>query len=251
MPEFIYQMHAARLVKGDKVLLDDVTLAFFPGAKIGVVGPNGAGKSTLLKMMAGLEQPSNGDARLFPGFTVGLLSQEPQLDSSKTVLENVQEGVAETKQLLDRYNEIAEQMATDYSDQLLEEMGKLQEQLDHRDGWDLDSQLEQAMDALRCPPPDADVSTLSGGERRRVALCKLLLPSPTCCCSTSPPTTWTRRACSGWSSTWRSTRAPSSRSPTTGTSWTTWRSGSSSWTAVTPSPTRATTPPTWRPRRPG
>jgi ATP-binding cassette ChvD family protein len=178
MPEFIYQMHAARLVKGDKVLLDDVTLAFFPGAKIGVVGPNGAGKSTLLKMMAGLEQPSNGDARLFPGYTVGLLSQEPRLDENKTVLGNVEDGVAETKALLDRYNEIAEKLATDYSDELLEEMGKFQEQLDHRDAWDLDSQLEQAMDALRCPPPDADVTLLSGGERRRVALCKLLLAQP-------------------------------------------------------------------------
>ena len=178
MPEFIYQMHAARLVKGDKVLLDEVTLAFFPGAKIGVVGPNGAGKSTLLKMMAGLEHPSNGDARLFPGFTVGLLSQEPGLDETKTVLGNVQDGVAETKALLDEYNEIAEKMATDYSDELLEQMGKLQEQLDHRDAWDLDSQLEQAMDALRCPPPDSDVTLLSGGERRRVALCKLLLSQP-------------------------------------------------------------------------
>src|SRR4029077_3208819 len=160
------------------LLLDDVTLAFFPGAKIGVVGPNGAGKSTLLKMMAGLEQPSNGEARLFPGYTVGLLSQEPQLDESKTVLENVQEGVAETRALLERYNAIAEQMATDYSDELLAEMGKLQEQLDHRDAWDLDSQLEQAMDALRCPPPEATVTQLSGGERRRVALCKLLLQAP-------------------------------------------------------------------------
>jgi ATP-binding cassette ChvD family protein len=178
MPEFIYQMHAARLVKGDKLLLDDVTLAFFPGAKIGVVGPNGAGKSTLLKMMAGLEQPSNGDARLFPGFSVGLLSQEPRLDENKTVLGNVEDGVAETKALLDQYNEIAEKMATDYSDELLEEMGRLQEQLDHRDAWDLDSQLEQAMDALRCPPPDSDVTVLSGGERRRVALCKLLLSQP-------------------------------------------------------------------------
>ena len=165
-------------MKGDKLLLDDVTLAFFPGAKIGVVGPNGAGKSTLLKMMAGLEQPSNGDARLFPGFTVGLLSQEPRLDEGKTVLGNVQDGVAETKALLDQYNEIAEKMATDYSDELLEEMGRLQEQLDHRDAWDLDSQLEQAMDALRCPPPDSDVTVLSGGERRRVALCKLLLSQP-------------------------------------------------------------------------
>jgi ATP-binding cassette ChvD family protein len=178
MPEFIYQMHAARLVKGDKVLLDEVTLAFFPGAKIGVVGPNGAGKSTLLKMMAGLEHPSNGDARLFPGFTVGLLSQEPGLDETKTVLGNVEDGVAETKALLDEYNAIAEKMATDYSDELLEQMGKLQEQLDHRDAWDLDSQLEQAMDALRCPPPDSDVTVLSGGERRRVALCKLLLSQP-------------------------------------------------------------------------
>ena len=178
MPEFIYQMHAARLVKGDKVLLDDVTLAFFPGAKIGVVGPNGAGKSSLLKMMAGLEHPSNGDARLFPGFTVGLLGQEPVLDETKTVLGNVEEGVAEIKAVLDQYSEIAEKLATDYSDELLADMGKLQEQLDHADAWDLDSQLEQAMDALRCPPPDADVTTLSGGERRRVALCQLLLSQP-------------------------------------------------------------------------
>jgi ATP-binding cassette ChvD family protein len=178
MPEFIYQMHAVRMVRGDKLILDDVTLAFLPGAKIGVVGPNGAGKSSLLKMMAGLEQPSNGDARLFPGFTVGLLAQEPVLDETKTVLGNVEEGVADVKALLERYNEIAELMATDYSDDLLAEMGRLQEQLDHRGGWDLDSQLEQAMDALRCPPPDADVSVLSGGERRRVALCQLLLSQP-------------------------------------------------------------------------
>jgi ATP-binding cassette ChvD family protein len=178
MPEFIFQMRAARKSYGEKVVLDDVTLAFLPGAKIGVVGPNGTGKSTLLRMMAGTEQPSNGDARLMPGFTVGLLDQEPALDETKTVLGNVEDGVAETKALLQRYNEIAEQMATDYSDALLEEMGKLQEQLDHREAWDLDSQLEQAMDALRCPPPDADVSILSGGERRRVALCKLLLAQP-------------------------------------------------------------------------
>jgi len=178
MPEFIYQMSRVRKAHGDKVILDDVTLAFLPGAKIGVLGPNGTGKSTLLKMMAGIEQPSNGEARLMPGFTVGLLAQEPALDESKTVLGNVQEGVAQTKALLDRYNEIAEQMATDYSDALLEEMGKLQEQLDHTNAWDLDSQLEQAMDALRCPPPDADVTVLSGGERRRVALCRLLLSQP-------------------------------------------------------------------------
>ena len=178
MAEYIYTMRQVRKAHGDKVVLDDVTLSFLPGAKIGVLGPNGTGKSTLLRMMAGLEPPSNGDARLMPGFTVGMLQQEPPLNESKTVLGNVEEGVAETKALLNRFNEIAEQMATDYSDELLEEMGKLQEQLDHRNAWDLDSQLEQAMDALRCPPPDADVTKLSGGERRRVALCKLLLESP-------------------------------------------------------------------------
>ena len=178
MPEYIYQMRAVRKAHGDKVILDNVTLAFLPGAKIGVVGPNGMGKSTLLKMMAGEEQPSNGEARLMPGFTVGMLAQEPALDETKTVLGNVEEGVADVKALMEQYNQIAEKMATDYSDELLEEMGKLQEQLDHRDAWDLDSQLEQAMDALRCPPPDADVSVLSGGERRRVALCKLLLAQP-------------------------------------------------------------------------
>ncbi|GAA4227810.1 ATP-binding cassette ChvD family protein [Streptosporangium album] len=178
MPEYIYTLQRVRKAHGDKVVLDDVTLSFLPGAKIGVLGPNGTGKSTLLKMMAGLEQPSNGDARLMPGFTVGMLQQEPPLNESKTVLGNVEEGVAETKAMLDRFNEIAELMATDYSDELLNEMGKLQDALDHRNGWDLDSQLEQAMDALRCPPPDADVTQLSGGERRRVALCKLLLEQP-------------------------------------------------------------------------
>src|SRR6266568_7300192 len=178
MPEFIYQMRRVRKAYGDKVILDDVTLAFLPGAKIGVVGPNGTGKSTLLKMQAGLEQPSNGEARLMPGYTVGILLQEPPLNEDKTVLGNVEDGVAETKALLDRYNEIAEKLAADYSDDLLAEMGRLQEQLDHREAWDLDSQLEQAMDALRCPPPDADVKVLSGGGRRRVALCKLLLSQP-------------------------------------------------------------------------
>jgi len=178
MPEFIYQMRGVRKAHGDKVILGNVTLAFLPGAKIGVVGPNGMGKSTLLRMMAGLEQPSNGEARLLPGFTVGMLGQEPVLDETKTVLGNVEEGVADVKALLEQYNQIAEKMATDYSDELLSELGKLQEQLDHRGGWDLDSQLDQAMDALRCPPPDADVSVLSGGERRRVALCALLLAQP-------------------------------------------------------------------------
>jgi ATP-binding cassette ChvD family protein len=178
MPEFIYQLRAVRKAHGDKVVLDDVTLSFLPGAKIGVVGPNGMGKSTLLKIMAGVEPVSNGEARLMPGHTVGLLAQEPQLNEDKTVLGNVEEGVAETKKLLDSYNEIAEKMAVDYSDELMEQMSKLQEQIDHKDAWDLDSQLEQAMDALRCPPPDAEVTSLSGGERRRVALCRLLLQQP-------------------------------------------------------------------------
>ncbi|MFH8656776.1 energy-dependent translational throttle protein EttA [Streptomyces afghaniensis] len=178
MAEFIYTMRKARKAHGDKVILDDVTTSFYPGAKIGVVGPNGAGKSTILKIMAGIEQPSNGDAFLSPGYTVGILLQEPPLNEEKTVLENVQEGVAEIKGKLDRFNEIAEQMATEYTDELMDEMGKLQEQLDHANAWDLDAQLEQAMDALGCPAGDWPVTNLSGGERRRVALCKLLLEQP-------------------------------------------------------------------------
>jgi ATP-binding cassette ChvD family protein len=173
-------MKKARKAHGDKVILDDVTLMFLPGAKIGVLGPNGAGKSTVLQIMAGLQQPSNGEAYLSPGYSVGILLQEPPLNEDKNVLENVQEGVAETIGLLNRFNAISEEMANpeaDY-DKLLAEMGTLQEQLDHRNAWDLDSQLEQAMDALRCPPPEADVKVLSGGERRRVALCKLLLQKP-------------------------------------------------------------------------
>ena len=180
MAEFIYTMKKTRKAHGEKVILDDVTLMFLPGAKIGVVGPNGAGKSTVLQIMAGLQQPSNGEAFLTPGYTVGILLQEPVLDETKTVLENVQEGVAETIGLLNRFNAVSEEMASpdaDY-DKLLAEMGTLQEQLDHRNAWDLDSQLEQAMDALRCPAPDADVKVLSGGEKRRVALCKLLLQAP-------------------------------------------------------------------------
>ncbi|MFJ3585110.1 energy-dependent translational throttle protein EttA [Streptomyces sp. NPDC090127] len=178
MAEYIYTMRKTRKAHGDKVILDDVTLSFLPGAKIGVVGPNGAGKSTVLKIMAGLEQPSNGDAFLSPGYSVGMLLQEPPLDESKTVLENVQDGAAEIMGKLRRFNEVAELMATDYSDALMEEMGKLQEDLDHANAWDLDAQLEQAMDALGCPPGDWPVTTLSGGEKRRVALCKLLLEAP-------------------------------------------------------------------------
>jgi ATP-binding cassette ChvD family protein len=178
LAEYIYTLRKARKAHGDKVILDDVTLSFLPGAKIGVVGPNGAGKSTVLRIMAGLDQPSNGDAKLSPGYSVGILLQEPPLDESKNVLENVEAGVAETKAKVDRFNEIAELMATDFSDELMEEMGKLQEQLDHLGAWDLESQLEQAMDALGCPPGDWPVTNLSGGERRRVALCKLLLEQP-------------------------------------------------------------------------
>ena len=171
-------MKQVRKAHGDKVILDGVTIAFYPGAKIGVVGPNGAGKSSVLRIMAGLDQPNNGEAFLTPGATVGILQQEPTLDEDKSVLGNVQEGLGEVKTKLDRFNEIAEKMATDYSDELMEEMGRLQEDLDHADAWDLDSQLEQAMDALRCPLPDEPVIHLSGGERRRVALCKLLLSKP-------------------------------------------------------------------------
>ena len=180
MAEYIYTMTRARKAHNEKVILDDVSMSFYPGAKIGMVGPNGAGKSTILKIMAGLDQPSNGEARLAPGASVGILLQEPPLNEEKTVLGNVEEGAGEIKAKLDRYNEISAEMAdpdADY-DALLTEMGKLQEDIDHADAWDLDSQLEQAMDALRCPPADSPVTNLSGGERRRVALCKLLLQKP-------------------------------------------------------------------------
>ncbi|GGF39653.1 energy-dependent translational throttle protein EttA [Subtercola lobariae] len=180
MAEYIYSMVRARKAVGDKLILDDVTMSFLPGAKIGVVGPNGAGKSTILKIMAGLDTPSNGEAKLSAGYTVGILMQEPELDESKTVLENVQEGVGPIKAKVDRFNEISAELADPDADfdKLLEEMGTLQEQIDAEDAWDLDSQLEQAMDALRTPPGDASVANLSGGEKRRVALTKLLLQKP-------------------------------------------------------------------------
>jgi ATP-binding cassette ChvD family protein len=176
--QWIYQLNSARVVRGDKLILDDVSLSFLPGAKIGVVGPNGSGKSTLLQVMAGIVQPSNGDAQRAPDVSVGLLPQEPALDESTTVLGNMRSGVAETEELLARYNATTARLAEGYVEELMDEMGTLQEQLDHRDAWDLDARLEQAMEALRCPPPDAEVRGLSGGERRRVALCRLLLQRP-------------------------------------------------------------------------
>ena len=220
MAEFIYSMYKARKAHGDKVILDDVSLNFLPGAKIGVVGPNGAGKSTILKIMAGLDQPSNGEARLAPGFTVGILQQEPPLNEDKTVLGNIEEAVAGIKGKLDRFNEISALMAEPDADfdTLLAEMGTLQEDIDHADAWDLDSQLEQAMDALRCPPPDATrrrsppestfTSASGGGHRSASMAC--CSRSRTCCSSTSPPTTSTPSPCSGSSSTSPPTRAPCS-----------------------------------------
>lgn len=180
MAEFIYQMHQARKAHGDKVILDDVSLSFYPGAKIGVVGPNGMGKSTLLKLMAGLEEVSNGEARLTPGYTVGILLQEPPLDEDKTVLENIELAFGELKAKIDRFNAIGMEMAEPDADfdKLMAEMGELQDAIDASNGWDLDSQLSQAMDALQCPDPDEPVNHLSGGERRRVALCRLLLEAP-------------------------------------------------------------------------
>ena len=180
MAEFIYQMYKARKAHGDKVILDDVTLSFYPGAKIGVVGPNGMGKSTLLKLMAGMEEVSNGEARLTSGYTVGILQQEPPLDEDKTVLENIELAFGDVKAKIDRFNEIGGLMAEPDADfdALMAEMGELQDAIDAVDGWDLDSQLSQAMDALQCPDPDMPVNVLSGGERRRAALCRLLLEAP-------------------------------------------------------------------------
>ena len=180
MAEFVYQMYKVRKAFGEKVILDDVTMGFYPGAKIGVVGPNGMGKSTLLKIMAGMEEISNGEARLAPGFSVGILQQEPPLDESKTVGENIREAFGDIIAKVDRFNQIGNEMADPDADfdALMAEMGELQNQIDAANGWDLDSQLSQAMDALQCPDPDEDVSHLSGGERRRVALCRLLLEAP-------------------------------------------------------------------------
>lgn len=180
MAEFIYTMYKARKAVGDKLILDDVTMSFYPGAKIGMVGPNGAGKSTILKIMAGLDQPSNGEARLSPGYSVGILLQEPPLDENKTVLENVKEGMGDLYRKVERFNAIGEEMANPDADfdALMAEMGTLQTEIDAANGWDLDSQMEQAMDALQLPPGDEAVTHLSGGERRRVALCKLLLEKP-------------------------------------------------------------------------
>ena len=201
----ILSLQHARKAHGDKVILDDVTLAFLPGAKIGVVGPNGTGKSTLLRMMAGGEQPSNGEARLMPGFTVGMLDQEPVLDDSRTVLGNVEEGVAGTKALLERYNQVAELMATDYSDGLLAEMGRL------RSSWIIGVAgiwtVSWSRRWMRCGvPPDADVGVLSGGERRRVALCRLLLSAPDLLLLDEPTNHLDAESVAGWSSIWRSTR---------------------------------------------
>ena len=248
MAEFVYQMYKARKAVGDKVILDDVTVGVYPGAKIGVVGPNGMGKSTLLKVMAGLEEVSNGEAMLTPGYTVGLLQQEPPLEEDKTVKENIELAFADVLAKVARFNEIGELMADPDADfdALMDEMGRLQDEIDAANGWDLDSQLSQAMDALQCPDPDMPVNVLSGGERRRVALCSR---RPTCSFSTSPPTIWTPSRCSGSSSSCIATREPSWPSRTTATSSTTWPDGSARSTAGSSTPTRATTPPTSR-RRP-
>ena len=248
MAEFIYQMIKARKTVGDKVILNDVTMSFFPGAKIGMVGPNGAGKSTILKIMAGLDQPSNGEARLTAGYSVGILMQEPPLNEEKTVLGNVEEGVGEIKSKLDRFNEISALMAEPDADfdALMEEMGQLQEAIDAANAWDLDSQLEQAMEALRCPPADMPVTHLSGGERRRVALCKLLLQKPDLLLLDEPTNHLDAESVLWLEQHLRPTRVPSSRLPTTVTSSTTLPSGSLRLTAVTCTPTRVTTPPTWR-----
>ena len=228
----------------DREVLKDISLSFLPGAKIGVLGYNGAGKSTLLRVMGGRDAGFDGHAQLAPGASVGMLEQEPQLDPHKDVRGNVEDGVAETKALLDRFNELS----MNYSEEIADEFARLQERIDAVDGWDLDTTLEIAMDALRCPPPDADVSTLSGGEQRRVALCRLLLSSRTSCFSTSPPTTSTPSRWPGSSAISMSIRGRWWRSPMTATSWTTWRAGSLSSIVAAGCP-KGRSPPKRRNRR--
>ena len=223
MAEFVYQMYQARKAHGDKVILDDVTLSFYPGAKIGVVGPNGMGKSTLLKIMAGLEDVSNGEARLTPGYTVGILQQEPPLDEDKTVLENIQMAFGDVLAKIDRFNEIGAEMADPDADfdALMAEMGDLQTAIDAANGWDLDSQLSQAMDALQCPDPEMPVSVLSGGDADAWHSASSCSKRLTYFFSTNQRTTSMRNRCSGSSSSSRATPARCSRSRMIATSWTT------------------------------
>ena len=254
MAEYVFTLRNVRKAHGDKVVLDNVTLSFLHGAKIGVVGPNGTGKSTLLKIMAGLDHANNGDAIIDPDATVGMLQQEPPLTEGKTVLENVEEAVGEIKGKLDRYNEISEELAdpdADY-DKLLAEMGDLQTDLDHANAWDLDSRLDQAMDALRCPPPDALVDNLSGGERRRVALCKLLLQQPDLLLLDEPTNHLDAESVQWLEGHLASLpRRRAGRHPRPVLPRQRRRAGSSSSTAARRTPTRATTRPTSRPSRTG
>ena len=252
MAEFIYQMYQARKAHGDKVILDDVTLSFYPGAKIGVVGPNGMGKSTLLKIMAGIEEVSNGDARLTPGYTVGILQQEPPLDDDKTVIENVRMAFGDMIAKVDRFNKIGEEMCDPDCDMdaLMAEMGKLQDEIDAADGWDIDSKLGQAMDALQLPDSDMPVNVLSGGERRRVALCKLLLEAPDLLLLDEPTNHLDAESILWLEHFLHNYQARCLPSRTIATSWITLPSGSARSTAVTFIPTRATTPRIWRPRPP-
>ena len=240
MAEFIYQMYQARKAHGDKVILDDVTLSFYPGAKIGVVGPNGMGKSTLLKIMAGIEEVSNGDAKLTPGYTVGILQQEPPLDDDKTVIENVRMAFGDMIAKVDRFNKIGEEMCDPDCDMdaLMAEMGKLQDEIDAADGWDIDSKLGQAMDALQLPDSDMPVNVLSGGERRRVALCKLLLEAPDLLLLDEPTNHLDAESILWLEHFLHNYQARCLPSRTIATSWITLPSGSARSTAVTFIPTR-------------
>ena len=238
-----------KVVPPKREILKDIWLSFFPGAKIGVLGANGAGKSSLLRIMAGVDTEFTGEAWPADGVKIGYLAQEPVLDPEKDVRGNVEEAVAETRALLTRFEDISNRLGEDITpeemDKLLEEQGTMQDAIDAANAWELDRTIEIAMDALRLPPGDADVTVLSGGERRRVALCRCSCRAPTCCCSTSPPTTSTPRAWPGSSATWPSSPARWWRSPTTATSSTTWPAGSSSSTAARASRSRATTAPGW------